>query len=116
MRIFLSESTFSLPKMASMRVLCHCFTNMFACCALDECSRALGTTKDAGCFYLIGKKKKDGDVAQFPERRLRRAADAHLTLVCGKGLFSQSQLSVQTLVVFVQFPCAVACLNIMNAR
>ena len=38
-----------------------------------------------------------GGVAQLDERRVRRSAEAGSSPRCGKGFFSQGQLSVQTL-------------------
>ena len=52
-----------------------------------------------------------GDVAQSVRASDRHAADAGSIPRCGKGFFSLSQLSVQTLLrVFVTL-CAIACIN-----
>ena len=54
-----------------------------------------------------------GDVAQLVRASDRHAADAGSIPLCGKGFFSQSQLSVQILLrVSVHSPCAIACINI----
>ena len=42
----------------------------------------------------------------------RHAAEAGSIPQCGKGFFSQSQLSVQTLLRCPYTPCAIACINI----
>ena len=56
---------------------------------------------------------RGGDVAQLFRASDRHASDAGSIPRCGKEFFSQSQLSVQTLLrVSVQPPCAIACINI----
>ena len=42
----------------------------------------------------------------------RHAVDASSIPRCGKGFFSESQLSVQTLLRCCTLPCAIACINI----
>ena len=54
-----------------------------------------------------------GDVAQLVRASDRHAADAGSIHRWGKGFFSQSQLSVQTLLrVSVHHPCGIAYINI----
>ena len=54
------------------------------------------------------------DVAQLVRASDHHAADAGSIPLCGKGFFSQSQLSVQTLlrVSVHPPPCPIACINI----
>ena len=51
-------------------------------------------------------------VPQLVRASDRHAADAGSIPRCGKGFFSQGQLSVQTFTVSVHPPCAIACINI----
>ena len=53
-----------------------------------------------------------GDVAQLVRAWDRHAADAGSIPRCGKGFFSQSQLSLQTFLRCPHTPCAIACINI----
>ena len=61
---------------------------------------------------------KGGEVAQFLERLVRRAADAGLSPRCGQGFFTHGQLSLPTLSSGFPtpppppHPYAAACLNI----
>ena len=48
-------------------------------------------------FLMFCVLKLDGDVAQFVRASDRHTTDAGLIPLCGKGFFSQSQLSVKTL-------------------
>ena len=62
---------------------------------------------------LYGCEARGWDVAQLVRASDRHAADAGSIPRCGKGFFSQSQLSVQTLLrVSVHPQCAIACINI----
>ena len=66
-----------------------------------------------GKCLVFGEGRLFGDVAQLVRASDRHAADAGSTLRCGKKFFfSQSQLSVQTLLRSPCPFCAIACIYI----
>ena len=68
--------------------------------------------KDMGEITLQVIRLSEGrDVAQWVECQVRRTADACSISWRGRGFFSQSQLSVQTLLMFTRSPCALTGIN-----
>ena len=62
-------------------------------------------------MYDAGLDNWGGDAAPLITASDRHATDAASIPRCGKGFFSQSQLSEQTLLRCPYIPCAIACMT-----